>query len=139
MSLHPPQTPPRQTSGRLQLPASIQRLGDVTYSYTLASDVDHSGGALSETIALAVTDAQGDTETGGLKIAIVDDLPSAQNDTDTAINVGGNPSSVATGNIVTGNDTGSPDPDTLDGIGDTIGADENSAPSQGSCPERAAS
>ena len=105
--------------------------GDVTYSYTLASDVDHSGGALSETIALAVTDAQGDTETGGLKIAIVDDLPSAQNDTDTAINVGGNPSSVATGNIVTGNDTGSPDPDNLDGIGDTIGADENSAPVTG--------
>ncbi|MEM9733691.1 MAG: DUF4347 domain-containing protein, partial [Pseudomonadota bacterium] len=97
--------------------------GEVSYTYTLTDDeANVAGAALLDTYALELTDTNGDSDTGSLSIAIIDDGPAAQNDVDRVINRPGNPSSVAAGNVVTGVQTAT-DPNTADGTADTPGAD----------------
>ena len=96
--------------------------GAVSYSYLLTSDADHSGGDVSDDIALVLTDGDGDTAAGTLSIAVLDDAPIANADTDETISTAGNPSSVARGNVVTGLDA-SAEPNTTDGVADPLGAD----------------
>ena len=104
--------------------------GEVSYEFELTSSVDHSGGAVIESIALQLNDSDGDSSLATLAIAITDDAPVANSDVDDAINVSGKPSSVASGNVVDGSDSGS-DPDTNDGVTDDVGADANAMPVSG--------
>ncbi|MEL7274455.1 MAG: DUF4347 domain-containing protein, partial [Pseudomonadota bacterium] len=97
--------------------------GEVSYIYTLTdNDVNGTGAPLLDSFALELTDSNGDSETGSLAIAILDDGPIAQDDVDRVINRAGNPSSVAAGNVVTGAPSAT-DPNTADGTADTPGAD----------------
>jgi len=84
--------------------------GAITYSYALTTATQ--GNATSETFAVAVSDLDGDTSSATLIIAIVDDVPSAINDTDTIPSATFGP---ATGNVVTDSEG--------DGGADTPGAD----------------
>ena len=56
----------------------------VSYSYTLNSNVNHPVGAgqnsITEVFSVAVTDTDGSTETGTVKVLIIDDVPDANND-----------------------------------------------------------
>ena len=104
--------------------------GQVDYSYTLLTNADHSGGNIIDSFALVLTDDDGDTETGSLGIFIVNDLPTANDDVDEVVNSAGNPSSTATGNVVTGTEV-SGDPNTMDGVADVIGADSTVNPVTG--------
>ncbi len=94
----------------------------MSYVYTLADDVDHSGGPVTDDIALELIDGDGDAVSGTLSVAVIDDAPIANPDADEAINDAGNPSSVAYGNVVTGLDA-SAEPNTTDGVADPLGAD----------------
>ncbi|HET8785347.1 MAG TPA: VCBS domain-containing protein, partial [Candidatus Limnocylindrales bacterium] len=86
--------------------------GQITYSYTLGDNT--SGDATQDVFAIVVTDDDGDQATGSLTVNIVDDVPTARNDTDTTDLV----NHVATGNVMTGADT------TSGAAGaDTVGAD----------------
>ncbi len=96
--------------------------GDVSYTYTLTAPDDHSSGGGVETFALSYSDGDGQSATGQLIIAIIDDAPVLEDDRDEAVNTAGNPSSVASGNVFTGVDAGG-DPNTLDGSADATGAD----------------
>src|SRR5262249_25305993 len=58
---------------------------------------------------------------GTLALNIVDDAPLAHGEVDDAINIPAQPSSVASGNVVTG--VGGSDPNTSDGVADVSGAD----------------
>ncbi len=115
--------------GTLSIIGYNDATGDVSYSYTLTDDTDHSGGPVVDDIALILTDDDGDTAVGTLSVAVIDDAPQANADTDEAINTAGNPSSVAIGNVVTGSAPG--DPNTLDGVADAVGADDVTAPLTG--------
>ncbi len=92
--------------------------GIVTYTYTLLDNENHPSAAgenaLFEDFAVALTDLDGDTASSTLSVNIVDDVPTARNDTDSVPNA----STTATGNVITGADTTS-------GIAgaDTLGAD----------------
>ncbi|NLC70761.1 MAG: hypothetical protein GX751_05315, partial [Desulfuromonadaceae bacterium] len=94
------------------------------YTYTLSAAQTHTGQgegtALTDTIAMAVTDATGDSDAtpGSIVISIVDDVPVAADDAD-SVTEGLN--NYADGNVFTG--TGGTDANTTDGIADTIGAD----------------
>ena len=102
--------------------------GAVSYSFTLTSRADHTAGAVSEQIALAVKDIDGDSSPATLAIAIVDDTPVARNDVDETINTVGNPSSVAYGNVLSGHETAlGHDPNASDGTADAVGADSATA------------
>ncbi len=103
--------------------------GEVSYSYTLADDTDHSAGPVADDFSLVLTDGDGDTALGTLSIAVIDDAPQANADIDQAINTPGNPSSVAIGNVITGTAPG--DPNTLDGVADALGADDLTPPLTG--------
>ncbi|MET0540189.1 MAG: cadherin-like domain-containing protein [Variovorax sp.] len=52
----------------------------VSYSYTLTQPQDHTAGAVTDAIALVVTDRDGDPANGTLTVFIVDDAPVAQPD-----------------------------------------------------------
>ena len=95
--------------------------GIVTYSYTLNVGVNHGGGIVNDSFSIATTDIEGDIATGTLAINILDDGPIARSDVDEVINLPGNPSSVADGNVLTG--VGGLDPNNADGIADSVGAD----------------
>nr|WP_320135597.1 Ig-like domain-containing protein [uncultured Amphritea sp.] len=101
------------------------------YEYTLTKEANHAGGEVSESISLLLTDSNSVSQAGSLAIAIVDDVPVAVNDFDEVVNIAGNPSSVATGNAVTGIDLGTADANSSDGHADTIGADDTVTPVTG--------
>ncbi|NNC36204.1 MAG: tandem-95 repeat protein [Hyphomonadaceae bacterium] len=80
--------------------------GDYTYSYELTDNTtDHANGAVVEDFNVEVTDSDGDVVSDTLTIDVLDDSPSAENDSNTATEGGAD----ATGNV-------------LDN--DTIGADD---------------
>ncbi|MBT2323454.1 DUF4347 domain-containing protein [Variovorax paradoxus] len=54
--------------------------GDVSYSYTLTQQQDHSGGEVTDPFALTVIDRDGDVANGTLTVLIVDDVPLAASD-----------------------------------------------------------
>jgi VCBS repeat-containing protein len=86
--------------------------GQIGYSYTLTTNT--SGDATQDLFNVVVTDKDGDAATATLTVHIVDDVPTARNDTDATDNV----THVATGNVMTGADT------TSGAAGaDTVGAD----------------
>ncbi|MDP9422339.1 MAG: DUF5801 domain-containing protein [Pseudomonadota bacterium] len=89
--------------------------GSIGYSYTLADNT--SGNATSDDFAISVTDADGDVANDTLVINIIDDVPTAVNDTDTV------PSgqTTATGNVIT--DASAGDAGDGDTGADTVGAD----------------
>jgi VCBS repeat-containing protein len=95
--------------------------GALNYTYTLKDNVDHSGGAVKDDFAVAVTDTDGDHSNGTISIAIVDDAPIASNDGDHVTEGLGNK---ATGNVVTAVDVlVNPDSNNTDGTIDQLGAD----------------
>jgi VCBS repeat-containing protein len=73
--------------------------GTLSYAYTLTAAQDHSGGEVSDAVALTVTDAGGGTGMGTLTILVTDDAPLARDDA-AAITRGG-PSDTVSGNVVT--------------------------------------
>ena len=72
--------------------------GNVGYSYTLADNTD-AGANLTDLFTVVITDSDGDTASATLTIDIIDDVPTARNDTDQVA-----PASFApeTGNVITG-------------------------------------
>ncbi len=90
--------------------------GEVSYSYTLNSEADHSSGAVSDSFSLTLTDDDGDTLGGTLGILIVDDVPTANAD---SAGVSEDNVLVASGNVVT------------DAPADVIGADGSGTPVTG--------
>ncbi|QDV70163.1 Bifunctional hemolysin/adenylate cyclase precursor [Rosistilla carotiformis] len=118
------------THGQLTIDSYDSTSGQVDYRYELTSAADHSGGTATESIGLIARDLDGDQTAVTLVIYIVDDLAIANDDWDEVINVAGNPSSVADGNVVTGQGSGS-DPNFSDGVVDRVGADQVSAPVTG--------
>ncbi|MCO5090808.1 cadherin-like domain-containing protein [Bosea sp. (in: a-proteobacteria)] len=87
----------------------VPTTGTLSYSYTLTTAQDHSGGEVSDPFALRVTDAGGGTSTGTLTILIADDAPQARNDA-TSVQEDG---PAATGNVFGGGGAG----DAADDIG----------------------
>ncbi len=85
--------------------------GEITYTYKLNDNTSHaSAGEDSkfEDFAVVLTDVDGDTANSTLSAKIVDDVPTAKNDTDSLDNV----TLTATGNVITGADTTSSGADT---------------------------
>ena len=70
--------------------------GDIGYSYTLIDNT--SGDNTADVFAVIVTDRDGDTATANLTISIVDDVPTARNDTDS---VAAANYTAETGNVIT--------------------------------------
>lgn len=86
--------------------------GAIGYVYTLADNT--SGDATADLFTIVVTDDDGDTATATLTIDIVDDVPTARNDTDEV----GTDERTAVGNVMSGAGT------TSGASGaDTVGAD----------------
>ena len=71
--------------------------GSIGYHYTLTTNT--SGDTTSDNFAVVVTDQDGDSSSGTLTIAIVDDVPTAHNDTDALAAGSYGP---ATGNVISG-------------------------------------
>ncbi|WP_185696456.1 Ig-like domain-containing protein [Halomonas sp. YLB-10] len=109
--------------GELVINGYDKASGTVSYIYTLTAHADHSQGPVSDDFAIAVTDVDGDVtaDAGTLSIAILDDAPKAVNDVDDTINKPNQPSSIADGNVLTGD--GGDDPDAMDGDADLLGGD----------------
>src|SRR6185369_5581261 len=99
--------------GTLTITSIDLATGHIGYSYTLADNT--SGDATHDDFSVVVSDSDGDTATGTLRVNIVDDEPTAHNDTDSI----GLVTHVATGNVITGADTASPAAGA-----DTVGADD---------------
>ncbi len=114
------------TNGAITINGYNAATGTVSYSYTLASSANHSGGTVTDGIGLILTDVDGNSQSATLAILVLDDAPVASNDIDEAVNTAGNPSSVAYGNVVTG--FGGTDPNTMDGVADAVGADVAASP-----------
>ena len=97
--------------------------GVVTYSYTLNDNATHTAGAgtnsLFENFPVVLTDTDGSTASDTLSVNIVDDVPTAHNDTDSVKEDG---PLVADGNVITG--VGGSDSNSTDGVADTAGADD---------------
>ncbi|HEY0958673.1 MAG TPA: DUF5801 repeats-in-toxin domain-containing protein [Novosphingobium sp.] len=87
--------------------------GSLGYSYVLADNT--SGDNTFNDFLVTVTDVDGDAATASLRIGIVDDIPTARNDTDT---LPANTFTPATGNVITAVGTTS-----APGSADTVGAD----------------
>ena len=75
----------------------VPTAGELAYSYELTSAQDHAGGEITDDIALLVTDAGGDSQSGTLTILIADDAPQAVDDRG-SVDEDGPP---ATGNVIT--------------------------------------
>jgi large repetitive protein len=88
----------------------------IQYSYTLTSP--SGGDDVTDDFGLRVTDSDGDSATGNLSIAIVDDVPSAADDVDLVLADG---AGIADGNVLTG--VGGSDANASDGAKDVEGAD----------------
>ena len=84
----------------------------VDYTYTLATNQDHSISTISDDFSIIVTDTDGDSSTDVLNIRIINDIPTAVSDSNT---LNGDSISV-TANVFTN---------------DTIGADQTSTPVTG--------
>ena len=115
--------------GTLTISAYNTATGVANYSYVLTSPANHSGGPINDSFTIATTDVEGQTVNATLAINILDDAPIARTDDDEAINIAGNPSSTASGNVVTG--TGGTDPNNADGVADTLGSDATALPVSG--------
>ena len=87
--------------------------GQISYTYVLLDNT--SGDNTSDLFTVVVTDDDGDTATATLTVSIVDDVPTARNDTDTL----GADELTADGNVMTGVGTTSG----AAGV-DTVGADD---------------
>ena len=112
------------TNGTLTINGYNTTTGVVSYSYTLTSAPSSAAAVVNDSFALVVTDVEGDVTNTAIAVNILDDTPVANADVDEAINIVGNPSSVASGNVVTGIDRLiNPDPNNADGIVDRVGAD----------------
>ncbi|RUX31687.1 hypothetical protein EOA13_05445, partial [Mesorhizobium sp. M7A.F.Ca.US.011.01.1.1] len=94
----------------------------VSYSYTLATNVNHATDATPfETFTVHVADSDGnvaDDPSASFQIAIVDDVPTAVADTDSVTEDG---PTVADGNVITA--SGGTDANVTDGVADVKGAD----------------
>ena len=92
---------------------TIQVNTDGTYTYTLTSPFDTSPDAdnganteVAESFSYVVTDANGNSATGTITVNIVDDVPTAQANTNSVVE-----GAIVTGNVLT------------DGTADVFGAD----------------
>ena len=103
-----------------------------SYTFTLVDQLDHAPGANENDLSIALgsiiqaTDFDGDSVTAnanGLVITVDDDTPVANNDVNSI--VGGN--GPATGNVLTGIDSGGGDANVTDGVADLVGADAPAA------------
>ncbi|WP_343565572.1 beta strand repeat-containing protein, partial [Kiloniella sp. b19] len=95
--------------------------GTVTYSYTLVDNVDHpANNDFSVDYNVVVTDTDGDSAGDVLSVAVLDDVPTANDDADSVTEDG---STVATGNVISGVDAAGGDANTTDGVADVEGAD----------------
>ncbi|ANY20967.1 hypothetical protein A6F68_02471 [Tsuneonella dongtanensis] len=74
--------------------------GVIGYSYTLGDNL--LGATVAETVAVVITDLDGDTATATLTINLLDDAPDARNDTDL---VAAGTYGPETGNVITGTGT----------------------------------
>ena len=96
--------------------------GQLTYTYTLTGAETHATGAdqnsLFENFAVSLTDTDGDNATGTLSVNIVDDVPTAANDSDS---IAAGQLGPATGNVIT--DAAAGDAGDGDTGADTRGAD----------------
>ena len=96
--------------------------GVVTYTYSLQNntnthgDASSDGNSVFEEFQVVLTDSDGDPDTGTLSVQILDDVPSAEDDTDTVDEDG-----TATGNVIT--DAAAGDAGDSDTGADTTGAD----------------
>ncbi|MCP3880556.1 MAG: hypothetical protein GY701_19525, partial [Sulfitobacter sp.] len=61
--------------------SAVDGTGTVSYTYTLSGNEDHSGGSVTDSISITVTDTDSDSATDSLDIRIVNDLPTAVDDT----------------------------------------------------------
>lgn len=86
--------------GELTLTGFTTATGEMTYSYTLMSEVDHSGGQVIDNFSMVLTDSDGDNQNGTLGILVVDDVVVALDDTNMITEDSSVP---ATGNV-TSND-----------------------------------
>ena len=88
----------------------------IGYSYTLSDNVAHATALgqnfLTESFAVVVTDTDGSSASDTVEVRIIDDVPTAVNDTDEIL---GGSNAPATGNVITDAE--------LDGGKDTRGAD----------------
>ncbi|WP_406664593.1 retention module-containing protein [Gallaecimonas sp. GXIMD1310] len=75
--------------------------GSISYSYTLTTNADHSGGDVTDSVSVVVTDDDGSSATDSLDISIVDDVPSASNDSGSVTEDG---TLVAQGNVLSNDD-----------------------------------
>jgi len=87
--------------------------GTIGYTYAISDNTDPGGNGHHDDFTVIVTDNDGDTATGTLTVDIIDDVPTARNDTD-SVDV---QTHIATGNVVTAVGT------TNSGA-DTVGADD---------------
>ncbi len=97
--------------GNLTLTNFNAGTGVLDYSYTLLAAQNQPGASDSfDSIALSVTDMGGSTGSGILSVQIIDDTPTAQNDTATAVEAGGiangTPGTNPVGNVLTNDDVG---------------------------------
>ncbi|MES2783805.1 MAG: VCBS domain-containing protein, partial [Pseudomonadota bacterium] len=88
----------------------------VGYSYVLTDNTAHANANgenfITELFDVAVTDTDGSTDTDQVEVRILDDVPTAVNDTDTVV---GGSNAPAVGNVITDAE--------IDGGKDTVGAD----------------
>ncbi|WP_298190822.1 retention module-containing protein, partial [uncultured Pseudomonas sp.] len=106
-----PVTPINTGEGSLQITAFNAATGVVSYTYDPSVLTHSAGAAITDSIAISVTDANGVTRGDNLDIAITDSTPSAVNDVNSI-------TEDATPNSVTGNVLGN----------DSVGADANATP-----------
>jgi VCBS repeat-containing protein len=107
--------------------------GVISYSYTLNDNTTtHTSASgedsVFENLAVILHDVDGDEATGTLSAAIVDDVPTAKDDTDSLDNV----TQTASGNVITGIDTTSSGADIqgadsakITGASSTTGGDQS--------------
>jgi VCBS repeat-containing protein len=105
------------TEGTLTITGYNSGTGLVTYGFDpTGTSQDHSGGEVSDTISLGVTDSLGQTTSATLQILITDTAPTANADgASVTEGTSGAPAANITGNVVTGAGTGS--------VADTASAD----------------
>jgi VCBS repeat-containing protein len=108
-------------NGTLTINGYNTSTGAVNYSYTLTSPANHSAGNVNDSFSIVITNVDGNQANATLAINILDDAPVANADVDEVINISLNPSSTASGNVITG--VGGSDPNNADGIADKLGAD----------------
>ncbi|PNO58515.1 hypothetical protein MC65_008930 [Aeromonas caviae] len=81
----------------------VTGVGSVTYSYTLNDNETHNkpanDGALTESFNVVLTDLDGDTTSAGLDIVVLDDVPTAVNDSNPTTATENN--LVLNGNVIT--------------------------------------